>query len=194
MAGRFAQRGLPLLVPDLNQGDFSHLTLTRQIQQVQALLPPEPTPVTLIGSSFGGLTAAWVGESRRQIQRLVLLAPAFGFLPHWLSRLGRAQVQQWQRDGYLPVYHYGEERMLPLHYGFVQDAEQYRDETIRRPVPTLILHGRRDEVIPLQASVEFACDRPWVQVIALDSDHALGDVGDEIWQAIQKFGAVGEPD
>ncbi|MCS6812403.1 MAG: esterase, partial [Cyanobacteria bacterium] len=43
LADCFAQAGLPLTVPDLNQGDFSHLTLTRQIQQVEALLTDEPT-------------------------------------------------------------------------------------------------------------------------------------------------------
>lgn len=187
---RFAQHGLPLVIPDLNQGDFSHLTLSRQIQQIEALLPPEPTPVTLIGSSFGGLTAAWLAEKHPQIQRIVLLAPAFGFLSHWVSRLGSAQMQQWQTQGYLPVYHYGEAQMMPLHYGFVKDAEQYRDDDLQRPVPTLILHGTQDEVIPLQASVAFARDRPWVQVIALNSDHSLGDGGDEIWQAIQQFIAI----
>jgi predicted esterase YcpF (UPF0227 family) len=98
---RFANLNIPLTVPDLNQGDFTHLTLSRQIQQVEVLFPPAPESVTLIGSSFGGLTAAWLGEKHLQVDRLVLLAPAFGFLDHWLSRLGEVQVKQWQTDCYL---------------------------------------------------------------------------------------------
>jgi uncharacterized protein len=187
LSDRFSKLGLPLVIPDQNENDFTHLTLSRQIQQVEALFPPAPEPVTLIGSSFGGLTAAWLGERHVQVDRLVLLAPAFGFLAHWIPRLGEAQVQQWQAEGYLLVYHYGKAKKLPLNYAFVTDAEMYREELMARSLPTLVLHGKHDDVIPLQASIDFAKSRPWVQLIELDSDHALTDVGYEIWQAIQNF-------
>ncbi|NET54112.1 MAG: alpha/beta fold hydrolase, partial [Merismopedia sp. SIO2A8] len=117
-----------LKIPDLNQGDFSHLTLSRQIQQVEALFPLAPTPVVLIGSSFGGLTAAVLAQRNLQVQRLVLLAPAFGFQEYWLSQLSAAELQQWQSSGYLGVYHYGEKRTIPMHYQFIQDFLQYQGE------------------------------------------------------------------
>jgi pimeloyl-ACP methyl ester carboxylesterase len=184
---RFAQLNIPLSVPDLNQGDFTYLTLTRQLQQVEAELPPAPAPVTLIGSSFGGLTAAWLGQRQPQVERLVLLAPAFGFLSHWLPRLGYEQMQQWKTEGFLPVYHYGEEKMLPISYQFAEDAAQYRETELLRSVPTLLFHGTHDEVIPLQTSLDFAATRPWVQLVELDSDHGLTDASDVIWQGIQEF-------
>ncbi|WP_421654972.1 YqiA/YcfP family alpha/beta fold hydrolase [Leptothermofonsia sp. ETS-13] len=187
LGDRFAQLNIPLLIPDLNQQDFTHLTLTRQLQQVESLLPNNEIPVTLIGSSFGGLTAAWLGQKHPQVQRLVLLAPAFGFLSHWLPKLGQAQVQQWQKTGFLSVYHYGEDRMLPLSYQFVEDAAQYQEDQLQRPVPTLILHGRHDEVIPIEASIHYAQTRPWVTLVELNSNHALTDVRDEIWEVIQRF-------
>lgn len=187
LSDRFAQRSTLLIVPDLNQGDFSHLSLTRQLRQVEALFPPGSAPVTLIGSSFGGLTAAWLGERYPQVQRLVLLAPAFGFLAHWLPRLGEEQVQRWQAERYLPVYHYGQDQWIPLSYEFVKDAAQFRDESLHRPVPTLILHGKQDEVIPIAASLEYAKARPWVRLVELGSDHALVNVSAEIWQEICQF-------
>lgn len=190
LGDRFRARQLPYHSPDLNQGDFTHLTLSRQLQQVAALLPPALAPVVIIGSSFGGLTAAWLGERHAQIERLVLLAPAFGFLDHWLPKLGEARLTQWQHEGLMPVYHYAEQHEVPLHYDFVSDAAQYRDEHLQRPVPTLILHGIHDEVVPIQASRDFMKHRPWVQLIELDSDHALGNVTDEIWQATQAFCAL----
>jgi uncharacterized protein len=185
MRDRFAQLQLPLVIPDLNQGDFAHLTLSRQIQQVQALLPA--TPVTLIGSSLGGLTAAWVGQFCPHVSRLVLLAPAFDFLAHWLPKLGTTQLQEWQRSDRLWVFHSAEGKQLPLHYGFVEDCATYRETELQRPIPTLILHGIHDEVIPVAASAAFARDRSWVQLTSLDSDHGLLDVGPEIWQATQAF-------
>lgn len=178
---------LSLEVPDLNQGDFAHLTITRQLTQVEQAFGQEGTPVTLIGSSLGGLTSAWLGQRHLQVQRLVLLAPAFGFLSHWLPTLGKEKLSQWQASGYLQTYHYGEGRSLPLHYKFVEDASQYQEEQLLRPVPTLILHGRHDQVIPISASRDYASVRPWVQLIELDSDHALNDVMPQIWEAIQAF-------
>jgi hypothetical protein len=117
----------------------------------------------------------------------VLLAPAFEFLAHWLLRLGEEQLQLWQTEQYLPVYHYGEKRSLPLHYQFVTDAAQYQDEQLQRPIPTLILHGRHDEVIPIAASRDYAASRPWVEFIELEDDHSLGNVLPEIWDLIKAF-------
>lgn len=187
ISDRFSQCQIPLQIPDLNQGDFSHLTITRQLQQVGRLLSSLETPVTLIGSSLGGLTAALLAEKYLQIERLVLLAPAFGFISTWLSHLGEEQIQQWQDSGYLSVYHHTELRSLPLHYHFVVDALQYQNTQFQRAVPTLILHGRDDEVIPIQASRDYVTQHPWANLIKLESDHGLVNVMPEIWQAIQEF-------
>jgi hypothetical protein len=184
---RFAKIQTKLKIPDLNAGDFSQLTITRQIAQVTAEFSNDSTPVTLIGSSLGGLTAAHLGQQYLQVERLMLLAPAFGFLSHWLPKLGDQEVQRWQQEKYIMVYHYGEERSIPLSYDFVTDAAQYQEKFLQRSIPTLILHGKKDEVIPIEASRDFARCRSWVELVELDSDHALGDVMEEIWQAIRLF-------
>ncbi|MFN6518130.1 MAG: YqiA/YcfP family alpha/beta fold hydrolase [Nostoc sp. CreGUA01] len=184
---RFTEIHTELTIPDLNAGDFSQLTITRQIAQVVAELPQDPTPVTILGSSLGGLTAIHLAQQHLQIQRLVLLAPAFGFLSYWLPKLTKEQIQRWQQEKYLMVYHYEERRSLPLSYNFVTDAAQYQEELLQRPIPTLILHGKNDEVIPIQASRDFGGLRPWVELVELNSDHALGNVMEEIWQAIRLF-------
>ncbi|MEA5604733.1 YqiA/YcfP family alpha/beta fold hydrolase [Nostoc sp. UHCC 0252] len=184
---RFAQIQTKLKIPDLNAGDFSQLTITRQITQVAAEFSNNFTPVTLIGSSLGGLTCAHLGQEYLQVQRLVLLAPAFGFLSHWLPKLGDQEVQRWQQEKSIMVYHYGEKRAIPLSYNFVTDAAQYQEKLLQRSIPTLILHGKKDEVIPIEASRDFAYSRSWVDFIELDSDHALGNVMEEIWQAIRLF-------
>jgi hypothetical protein len=82
--------------------------------------------------------------------------------------------------------------MLPLHYGFVEDASQYSAQAWQRRVPTLILHGRHDEVIPLSASLDFASTRPWVRLVELEGDHSLSNRLDDIWQVIQEFCGLAE--
>ncbi|NEP40607.1 MAG: esterase [Okeania sp. SIO2H7] len=183
----FSSLNINLKIPDLNRGNFSELTLTRQLQQVTAEINASPSPVILIGSSFGGLTSIFLAENHSKVEKLILLAPAFKFLSHWLPSLGEQQLQKWQSQGVLPIYHYGENDYLPLNYDFVRDGEKYDEEKLERSLPTLILHGKSDEVIPIQASRDFAAKRPWVKLIALDSDHSLGNVMAEIWQAIAQF-------
>ena len=67
------------------------------------------------------------------------------------------------------------------------DASKYQESDLQKPIPTLILHGSKDDVIPIQSSRDYAYQRPWVELIELDSDHTLSNVMPEIWQAIQKF-------
>ena len=63
LAARLAETGSTLHCPDLNQPDFSTLTVSRIIAQLSALvekLPPDP--VVLFGSSLGALAALHAAE------------------------------------------------------------------------------------------------------------------------------------
>lgn len=184
---RFAEINLKLEVLDLNHSGFSELTLTRQITQTIAAFPDSTTPVTLIGSSFGGLTSAWVAQQEVRVQNLVLLAPAFGFPQNWYSRLPPDQIARWQESGYLPVYHYGENKTVPLHYKFLEDAKNYPLTGLTRSLPTLIIHGIHDEVVPIQVSLNYAQQHSQVELIELASDHGLNDVREQIWQETRNF-------
>ncbi|AFY53166.1 Uncharacterized protein family (UPF0227) [Rivularia sp. PCC 7116] len=186
IAERFAKNQIKLEIPDLNCKDFYHLTITRQLKQVAASLEKQ-VEVTIIGSSLGGLTAAYIGEKFPQVKRLVLLAPAFEFLSHWLLTFAPEVIQRWQQEKYLMVYHYGQKQELPLSYDFVLDANQYHQIFLKRPIPTLILHGKYDEVIPIQASRDYAQQRYWADLIELNSDHILGNAISDIWQAVEDF-------
>jgi predicted esterase YcpF (UPF0227 family) len=189
---QFDQVGETLHILDLNQGDFTHLTLSRQIEQAIAWMGDRPQ-VTVIGSSFGGLTACWLAEQtqvQEQIQKLVLLAPAFQFSQQWLPRLGTETMTHWHETGKLSVYHYGQQQQLDLAYDFIIDAQQYDEADLQATLPTLILHGQEDDVISIQASRDYAAKRPAVQLVELDSDHALANVQAEIWEAIGSFIAL----
>lgn len=187
-ANQFAQLGRPpLIIPDLNQGDFSHLTLTRQINYLKSNFLPSSESITVIGSSLGGLTAAWLAQQCPQIERLVLLAPAFGFIQNWLQRLPPEQLSKWETSGWLNIYHYGDRQEKPLAYDFVTDALNYDESQLQRAVPTLILHGRQDEVVPVTVSETYADRRSWVELHVVDSDHALTDVLPQLWRASAEF-------
>ena len=183
---QFANIGIELQVPDLNQDDFTHLTVSRQIAQVVDLFPKND-PITLIGSSLGGWVSTIIAQDYPQVEKLVLLAPAFSFLNHWLPKIGDRQLNMWENTYYLSIYHHALKNLSPLHYNFVVDARRYPLAQIDRVLPTLIIHGISDDVIPISASRDFAQDRCWVKLLEWESDHQLTNVSDRIWQEICDF-------
>ncbi len=180
----FEQRGKHLEIPDLNQNDFYNLTLTRQIQQIEALLADLPT--TLIGSSFGGLTALWLAERQMQIKRLVLLAPALNFLNRCATLMGESQLDKWRIQGKIAFEHYGYKREELLSYDFIEDMQQYIETDLQRQIPTLILHGNKDDIVPIEVSRNFAKQKQNVELIEVKSNHSLY-IHDELWKNIETF-------
>jgi uncharacterized protein len=184
---QFEKIGIELQVPDLNQDNFAHLTVSRQIAQVVNLFPQDGKPITLIGSSLGGWISTIIAQNQPRVDRLILLAPAFDFLDHWLPKIGDRELTSWKSSKYLSVYHHALKNLSPLHYDFLIDAGRYPLSEIDRVLPTLIIHGLHDDVIPISASRAFLAEHPEVELLEWDSDHQLTDLNAEIWQEIRRF-------
>src|SRR5262249_50044676 len=95
-------------------------------------------------------------------------------------------IAEWRRSGWLPVYHYGENRQLRVHYGLLEEAEQYEDYPVVAQ-PALIYHGRDDDVVPSDYSEEFAARNPSTELHVVDSGHDLLNVLEETWPAAKAF-------
>ena len=179
-ARQFAQIGATVHQPDLNEGDFRGMTLTRQVKAA-ARLAREIRPELVIGSSLGGYVAALCASIEpKLVPALVLMAPAFGFARRWGERIGLESLENWKSSGAMDVYHYGEGRMAEIGYQLYEDALWFSDEPEIQQ-PTLVFHGTRDDVVSPDLSVQFAWGKPNVQLELLDSDHGLTDVLDRIW-------------
>jgi uncharacterized protein len=180
-AAYFRDRIPALEVPDLAMCDFERLTITGQLDLIEDLAAGEPA--ALIGSSMGGYLAALYAARHPEVARLVLMAPAFGFVKRWAAS---EEGERWRRNGFLEVYHYGEKRNRRLSYGLVEDAQQYEDfpDFVQ---PGLIFHGIRDSTVPAQLSREFATSHANVRLHLLDSDHELLNGLDAIWEAAGPF-------
>jgi len=121
--------GLPLQVPDLAAGDFEHLTLTGQLAVIARAAGGRT--VSLIGSSMGGyLAALFAARHPQAVDRVVLLAPAFGFARRWREHLGAEAVERWRETGGLEIFHYGENRPVILGYQLLEDADPYETTPI----------------------------------------------------------------
>ncbi len=174
---RLVEVGAQVTVPDLAYPDFERLTITGQLAEVERAA--NGAPVSLIGSSMGGYVAALYAARHPEVQRVVLMAPAFGFARRWAALLGPARVEQWRTTGWMEVLHYGENRMRRLGWQLMEDAEAFEDFPAFSQ-PALIFHGRRDEIVPVQYSQQFAAAKGNVALEVLDSGHDLLDTLDYI--------------
>lgn len=187
-AEQAARMDVEFMVPDLTEGDFEHLTITGQLAVVERLAAGRP--VSLIGSSLGGYLAGLYAARHKEVRKAVLLAPAFGFARRWPERLGAEKMSEWRSKGWMGVYHYGEQRTLPLGIQLVDDGLRYEDfPDVHQPV--LLVHGTRDDVVTPDWSRQYASARPNVELELVDSDHELANVFEWTWSRIRLFLKLG---
>ena len=107
----------------------------------------------LVGSSFGGLATANAAAQRPDLDlRLVLLAPAFGYHDLIHDQLGSEGMEAWKTKGTHTFEPHGWDE---LHH------------------PTAILHGIKDDVVPLANSERATEGRSNVHLEVVDDDHRL---------------------
>lgn len=182
---KFAERGWPLELPDLTEGDFENTTLSRQLGVLDRLAGAGP--VILVGSSMGGYLAALFAARRpERVQAVVLLAPAFGMAKRWAGTLDAATLRDWKERGWREVYHYGEKQNRRISYQLIEDGMKYEDFPAVRQ-PALVIHGRRDETVDYRLSEQFAGGHENIRLVLYDSDHQLLDVLEGMWWEVCTF-------
>ena len=182
---RFAERGIDLVVPELDGGNFRNLTITGQLRIIAEHAGEDP--VVLIGSSLGGYLAALAASRYNQVKRVVLMAPAFRFARRWEYELGTEVFEEWRQTGSRTVFHYGAGENREIGFGLIEDARQYEDYP-DVTCPALLLHGTLDDVVPIEFSREFARrHRDSAKLHEFVSNHELGDVLPEMWSVTSGF-------
>lgn len=165
------ERGIPFHAPDLNLPDFEHLLVTAQVDAVQALLTTLPEPPVVVGSSLGGLVGAAVARRGVPMARLILLAPAFGFARR---RLAGRRWAGYRKRGTMPTFHEGEDKWITLGPDLLPDLPLWQDDhQWQLKVALAVIHGSRDETVPLAESEAFARRHPQATLTIVDDDHGL---------------------
>ncbi len=188
-AERFGELGVPFEAPRLDDGNFEGLTISGQLRVVEKAVHEMGAggPVVLMGSSLGGyLAALHAARNKETIEKLVLLAPAFQFPTRWRARYSAEDLERWKARGTIPFFHYGFKEERELGFQIVEDAAKYEDEPAFEQ-PALVLHGRRDDVVPVELSKVFAERHKNVTLRVVESGHELTDVLEELWTATAGF-------
>jgi len=187
-SNKFAERGVRMIVPDLNAPDFSTLTVTRMLQQAENVTASTDGPLVVVGSSLGGFVAVQAAlQHPGRITRLVLLAPALDFDGNRLSELGDRGLGAWKSSNSLAVYHYGYGRMMPVHYDLYADALRYNALDAGLTQPVQVFQGRFDTSVDPETVQRWAAARPNVELHLLDDDHQLLKSLEGIWVEMERF-------
>jgi pimeloyl-ACP methyl ester carboxylesterase len=187
VADRLREHGIALRCPDFNQPEFATLTLTRMIDQLGSELL-DARPATLIGSSLGGTLAILAADRfGPAVERLVLLAPAVMFAKPGHHLLPPERIEEWQRRGALPFFHYAFNDQRLLNFAFYEDSLQHDAFHAAMPQPTLIFQGLRDTSVDYRTVEAFATARTNVTLSLLDDEHQLTASLPQIWEGIADF-------
>lgn len=170
-----------------SSGAFGHATASELLADTLFALERHG-PCIVVGSSLGGLIGAFAAAARPDlVPALALLAPALGFLSRLESRVDPAGLL-WTTEG----------RSFALTQRVLQDARSFDERALpqRLLVPTFVVHGTADEVVPHAASERFhaglasAQKRLW---IVPGGNHRLNLVAAEVWRRLDAF-LAGAPD
>ena len=172
-AEHFAARGVPVDRLNLRVPSFEHLRLSAMIDVAQRALGDDPRERAIaIGSSLGGLTAARLAERDARVGGLVLFAPAFQLVERWQTALAD-DFAAWERTGWREVLDYTTGKQARVDFGFVEDARTVDVGFPDVRVPTLIIHGIHDDVVPIDHARRFAAGKPHVELLEVDDGHEL---------------------
>jgi len=187
---RFAERGIAVLRFDFSgcgdsEGDFRNMSIRQEVEDFKAaykFLVKQPKidkkRIGFLGYSLGALIACLFQVRNPVAKSLVLVSPALdqeNLMKIWLTP---QKINSWKKKGYadMPKYRIGIQ--------YLNEAKDYTPVVSNIKIPTLILHGKKDEDVPLKFS------RRLFKVLAGEKKMAIAKEADhnfESHQALNKL-------
>lgn len=142
-----------------SEGTFTDYTLSDWIADAQLVLESlkNGPPLTIVGNSLGGWIAWLMAQEFQEIERLILIAPAFNMMGVRARSISEERRQTWLTSGWMPWDDEPAHKDWPLSWKWVEESDAYWKASFDRlrPVNTTILHGLQDTVILPRGSIEF---------------------------------------
>jgi hypothetical protein len=106
---------------------------------------------------LGGWIAWLMAQEREQVERLILIAPAFNMMGVRAKTIPAERRHDWHSAGWMPWDDDPLHQDWPLAWKWVEESEAYWASSFDRlrPVRTTILHGTGDATIQPDGSREF---------------------------------------
>ncbi len=142
-----------------SEGTFTDYTLSDWIADARSVLETlrQGPPITIVGNSLGGWIAWLMAQEFQEVERLILIAPAFNMMGLRVKSIDPERRHDWYTGGWMPWDDEPLHREWPLSWKWVEESEVYWKASFDRlrPVHTAILHGQQDSVILPSGSSQF---------------------------------------
>jgi len=167
-----------------SEGNFETFTIKKEVSDLVVALKfilkqikVNKNKLAFVGHSLGAVMAAlYVLEVKFSTRSLVFWAPAFdqkSLLAIWLTP---KDFKKWQRQGYLIK----KENKMGLNYLRENQDKDYSSILARIKVPILIIHGQKDDVVPLRFSRKLVKKYKNIKLmISPKADHKFEDYYDQ---------------
>tara|TARA_B100000073_G_scaffold111936_1_gene90336 strand:+ start:6005 stop:6550 length:546 start_codon:yes stop_codon:yes gene_type:complete len=162
--------GWDVVCPDMRRNGWS---VSSQALTVRQELESSESFDILIGSSFGALAIANAIEGYEGDSRLALLAPAFGVYDTLASQIGDQAMEMWREDGVRSFIPPDWEEEVLLSWSFMEDALACGWPVLQHR--TVILHGRGDDVVPVENSYKASRESGTTDLVEVDDGHRLAE-------------------
>jgi len=133
--------------------------LSDWIQDARAVISTltDGPPLTIVGNSLGGWIAWLMAQEFQDIERLILVAPAFNMMGVRARSISEERRRVWLTSGWMSWDDEPAHKDWPLSWKWVEESDTYWKTSFDqlRPVKTTILHGLQDTVILPSGSSEF---------------------------------------
>ena len=158
------KRGVASLRIDLyghgeSEGKFEECTVSEAVDDVlravDFLKNRGYDKIGLIGSSFGGIASIVAASKINSLSFLILKSPVSNYEEKYALVNGREFIDNWRSSG---MREYDKAKGLRLKYSFYEDAVKNDGYVSAKKIsaPTLIVHGNRDELVPVEQSIKLA--------------------------------------
>ena len=168
--------------------DYEKHTPTNTLDLLKVLISgfsEEYEEITLCGSSHGAYVALNYVRFRPlyNLKRLVLLAPSYNTLTLILDTFGREKFKEWL-EGKEEATIVEEDREITFIKEWAKDILENDYEIIEGdkvkfpaepPVEIVIMHGMRDEIVPIKYSELFVSKVKVKKFLKVDDDHGLNE-------------------
>ena len=142
-----------------SEGLFENITITEAVdnilQAIKLLKLRGYKKIGLLGGSFGGIASIIAASKSNDLYLLALKSPVSNYPQLFEQKEENKTLINWKNKGY-KYYLSGNGKKLKLNYNFYIDGIKNNGYLASKKikVPTIIVHGNKDESVPYKQSVE----------------------------------------
>jgi uncharacterized protein len=178
-----------------SEGKFENITISEAVDDIlhaiKYLKTQKYIKIGLMGSSFGGISSIIAASKTNDLYLLALKSPVSNYLEKEIETKSEEELEDWKTKGYR-IYVSGDGRESKLNYSFFEDFRN-NDGYKAAPkikIPTLIVHGDKDEIVPYKQSVKtckLIADCKLNTIKGADHRYENPAHKEEMWEAIVNF-------